>query len=68
MLLGIDSGSIKKNLEILLINNKRKGLSERRKTEFKNRFNEAYMFFEKIGLADAIRKLKHLEEQFFTYS
>ncbi len=64
-LFGVDSGSIKKNLEILLVGGKRKDLTERRKTEFKNRFNEAYTFFEKIGSVDGVLKLKKLEVQFF---
>jgi len=43
-LYGIDAGSIKKNLELLVIRNKRKTLTERKKTELKNRFTEAYLF------------------------
>ena len=42
-------------------------LTDRRKTEFKNRFNEAYTFFENIGLTNAIIRLKDLEVQFFMY-
>jgi hypothetical protein len=67
-LFGVDDGSIKRSLEMLLVNSKRKDLSERRKTEFKNRFHDAYAFFEKIGLVDGMSKLKQLEVQFFSDS
>ena len=43
-LYGADIGSIKKNLELIFIPSKRKDLTERKKTELKNRFSEAYSF------------------------
>ncbi len=64
-LFGVDGGSIKKNLAILLLSSKRKDFTERRKTEFRNRFDEAYNFFNKIGFTNGVSKLKQLEMQFF---
>jgi len=58
-------GSIKKNLELLVISNKRKNLTERKRTELKNRFNEAYLFLEELGFKQGLLKLKELEMNFF---
>ncbi len=49
-LYGVDTGSMKKNLEVLFIKNKRKHFTERKKTEYKNRFNEAYDFSKSAGV------------------
>jgi len=65
-LYGIDAGSIKKSLELLVISNKRKNLTERKKTELKNRFNEAYLFLEELGFMQGLMKLKELELNFFS--
>ena len=66
-LYGVDTGSMKKNLQVLLIKNKRKHLTERKKTEYKNRFNEAYDYFEKRGFFKGVQILKELETSFFAY-
>ncbi len=64
-LYGVDSGSMKKNLELLSIRSKRKHFSERNKTEYKNCFNEAYGYFEKRQCLKGIKKVKELEMDFF---
>jgi hypothetical protein len=45
-LYGVDQGSLKKNLELIF--GSKKNLSERKRTEIRNRFQEAYDFFEEI--------------------
>ena len=64
-LYGVDSGSVKKNLELILIPSKRKNLTERKKNELKNRFSEAYLFLEEINFEPGIQKLKELEMKLF---
>jgi hypothetical protein len=58
-LYGVDAGSLKKNLELII--GKRKKLSGRKITEVQNRFNEAYKFFEKLKFVDGVRLLEELE-------
>ncbi len=65
-LYGVDTGSMKKNLELLYIKNKRKHFTERNKTEYKNCFNEAYDYFEKRQCLEGAKKVKELEMNFFT--
>jgi len=64
-LYGVDPGSMKKNLEIILGTVKRKNLTERKITELKNRFSETYDFLESIHFSTGIEKLKELESKFF---
>ena len=64
-LYGVDRGSMKKNLELLFIKNKRKHFTERNKTEYKNCFNEAYEYFEKRKCLKGVNKVKELEINFF---
>ncbi len=66
-LYGVDTGSMKKSLEFLFIKSKRGHFTERHKTEFKNRFNEAYNFFEKRRCLKGLGILKELEISFFDY-
>lgn len=61
-LYGIDKGSIKKNLELII--GKRKNLPARKMTEIQNRFNEAYQFFEELQFSEGIHILKDLEMKF----
>ena len=65
-LYGVDTGSLKKSLEIIFIKNKRKHFTERNKTEYKNRFNEAYDFFEKRECLEGVKILRELEPNFFS--
>lgn len=62
---GVDAGSLKKNLDLILIVSKRKNMTERKKTELKNRFNEAYLFLEELEFDSGVHKLKELEMKFF---
>lgn len=64
-LYGVDPGSLKKNLELILGTSKRKNLSERRHTEIRNRFNETFSFLDELGYVNGIEKLKELEIKFF---
>ncbi len=64
-LYGVDSGSMKKNLELLYIKNKRKYFSERNKTVYKNCFDEAYGYFEKRQCMEGAKKITELETNFF---
>ncbi len=65
-LFGVDTGSMKKNLELIFIKSKRKDFTERNKTEYKNRFNEAYDFFENRRCIEGLQILKKLETNFFS--
>ncbi len=64
-LYGVDTGSIKKSLELIYMKNKRKHLTERQITEYKNRFNEAFNYFEMCGCIIGMKSLKELETDFF---
>ena len=64
-LFGVDPGSLKKNLELIMTTSKRKNLSERKITEIRNRFNETYSFLEELDYVKGIKKLKELEAKFF---
>lgn len=61
-LLGVDPGSIKKNLAIIY--SKKNKLSDRKLTEIQNRFTEAYQFFEELKFPKGIHILKDLEMKF----
>ncbi|MCW3107420.1 MAG: hypothetical protein JWQ09_1926 [Segetibacter sp.] len=61
-LYGVDQGSLKKNLELIL--GKKKSLSVRKYTEITNRFAEARSFFEDIQLKEGQRILDELEQKF----
>ncbi len=62
----MDSGSLKKSLELILIPMKRKNLTERKITELRNRFEETFRFMEELQFAAGIEELKKLEQQFFS--
>ena len=64
-LYGVDSGSLKKNLELILGTAKRKNMSERKITEIRNRFAETYEYLEALEFNAGIEKLKELEASFF---
>lgn len=61
-LYGVDKGSLKKNLELIL--GKKQKLQPRKATEIQNRFNEAYTFLEQLNFANGIKILKELEGRF----
>jgi|ERR1035437_4977938 hypothetical protein len=61
-LYGVDPGSIKKSLAIIY--GKKDKLTDRRLTEIKNRFEEAFTFFEEIKFPEGIQMLKKLEQKF----
>lgn len=64
-LYGVDQGSLKKNLELIL--GKKKSLSERKYTEITNRFVEARSFFEDLQFKEGQRILDELEQKFKAY-
>ncbi len=61
-LLGVDQGSLKKSLELIL--GKKKNLSERKLTEIQNQFEEAKTFFEEIQFEEGLHVLNNLEQKF----
>jgi hypothetical protein len=64
-LYGVDSGSMKKNLELILGTAKRNNLSDRKITEIRNRFAETYDYLEALEFKVGIKKLQELEANFF---
>lgn len=64
-LYGVDPGSMKKNLELVLGTGKRKNMTDRKITEIRNRLNETYDFLEALQFSAGIEKLKELETKFF---
>ena len=62
---GVDPGSMKKNLELILGTDKRKNMSDRKITELRNRFAETYDYLEALEFSAAIERLKELEAKFF---
>ncbi len=64
-LYGVDPGSMKKNLELILGTNKKSRLTDRKITEIKNRFSETYDFIELLQFEAGIKRLKKIEAQFF---
>lgn len=64
-LYGVDRGRLKTNLELMIGNSvKRKNLTDRKRTEIRNRFSEAYQFFEELNFAKGSQILKELEMKF----
>jgi hypothetical protein len=61
-LYGIDKGSIKKSLELII--GKWKNLPTRKMTEIQNRFTEAYKFFEELQFPKGVHMLQDLEMRF----
>lgn len=64
-LYGVDAGSMKKNLELILGTAKRKDMSDRKITELRNRFTETYNYLEALHFSAGIERLKELEATFF---
>ncbi|MES2329784.1 MAG: hypothetical protein V4539_09295 [Bacteroidota bacterium] len=64
-LYGVDPGSMKKKLELILGTGKRKKLTDRQITEIRNRFAETYDYLEALQFSAGIEKLKELEANFF---
>jgi hypothetical protein len=61
-LYGVDRGSLKGNLELIIVgSSQRKNWTERKRTEVENRFGEAYQFFEELGFPAGVQILKDLE-------
>lgn len=64
-LYGVDRGSMKTNLELILGNScKRVHLTDRKRTEIINRFAEAYNFLQDLNFSNGIALLKKLESKF----
>ena len=61
-LYGVDNGSMKKNLELIL--GKKRQLPPRKYTEIQNRFDEACAFFEDLQFTKGIQILRELEARF----
>lgn len=64
-LYGVDSGSMKKNLELIFGTAKRKNMTDRKITELRNRFAETYEYSEALEFNAGIERLKELEASFF---
>jgi hypothetical protein len=65
-LYGVDRGSLKANLELILGNfSQKKHWTERKQTEMENRFNEAYQFFADLNFPAGTKLLKELEAKTF---
>jgi hypothetical protein len=66
-LFGVDPGSLKNHLELLMgPSSARKDLIKRKRTEVSNRFSEAYQFLEDLQLPAGIQVLKDLEGKVFS--
>jgi hypothetical protein len=64
-LYGVDRGSLKANLELLLGGSgKRTNFSDRRRTEIRNRFEEAYLFLKELNFSKGLVLLEKLEDKF----
>jgi hypothetical protein len=64
-LYGVDRGSLKTNLELVLGGaGKRNNITERKRTEIRNRFVEAYVFLEELNFNAGIQILEKLELKF----
>lgn len=61
-LFGVDQGSLKKNLELIL--GKKESLRQRQQTEINNRFDEAISYFEEMEFEPGVQILKKLQEKF----
>lgn len=58
---GIDPGSIKKNLDLLISPSSLSKVSDRKMTEIRNRFDEVYFILIELRLEDAVHYLKKIE-------
>lgn len=65
-LYGVDAGSLKKSLELILVPGKRKNMTERKINELRNRFNDTLAYMDELQFAAGIEELKKLEQQFFS--
>jgi hypothetical protein len=64
-LYGVDRGSLKTNLELILGGSgKRSNLTDRKRTEIQNRFAEANAFLEELNFIKGIQILEKLEARF----
>lgn len=64
-LYGVDRGSLKTNLELILgSSGKRTNLTDRKRTEVRNRFAEAHSFFEELNFCKGLDLLEKLESKF----
>jgi hypothetical protein len=65
-LYGVDRGSLKTNLELLIGGSgKRNNLTERKRTEIRNRFEEAKDFMEMLNFVKGLQELNKLEAKLF---
>ena len=60
---GIDPGSIKKNLDLLISADGSAKISDRKITEIRNRFNDVYQVLEELRLEGAMTQLKKIESR-----
>lgn len=60
---GVDPGSIKKNLDLLISPPGFSKISERKKTEIRNRFNDVYQVLEELNIKEAINRLRTIESR-----
>ena len=63
-LFGVDHGSLKKNLELILGKKKDMTDKKRKQTEIRRQFEEAYAFFEELQFPQGALILKELESKF----
>jgi hypothetical protein len=64
-LYGVDRGSLKTNLELILgSSGKRNNLTDRKLTEIRNRFEEAHKFLAELNFTNGIKILEELELKF----
>jgi len=64
-LYGVDRGSLKTNLELILGSaGKRNNITDRKRTEIRNRFAEAYTFLQDLNFTRGIQVLEKLEMKF----
>jgi hypothetical protein len=61
-LFGKDPGGIKDNLKLIL--GKKEELPARKRTEIRNQFNDAYVFFEELQFSEGIQTLRTMESKF----
>lgn len=64
-LYGVDRGSLKTNLELILgCSGKRNNITERKRTEIQNRFVEAHLFLKELNFSKGLALLEKLEAKF----
>lgn len=64
-LYGVDPGSMKKNLELIFGISQKTNMTERKRTELKNRFTEVYEFMELLEFKEGLNHLRKVEAIFF---